>query len=147
MFLATRRRNMAYVIGDVVFTGDTLFMPDYGTARADFPGGDARQLYRSIRRLLSLPDETRLFLCHDYKAPGRDAFAWETTVGAERTKNVHVHEGVGEEDFVAMRKRRDATLNMPSLIIPSVQINMRAGQLPPAEDNGVTYLKVPVNLL
>jgi glyoxylase-like metal-dependent hydrolase (beta-lactamase superfamily II) len=135
------------VIGDVVFTGDTLFMPDYGTARADFPGGDARQLYRSIRRLLSLPDETRLFLCHDYKAPGRDAFAWETTVGAERRTNVHVHEGVSEEDFVAMRKRRDATLDMPRLIIPSVQINMRAGQLPPAEDNGVTYLKVPVNLL
>jgi glyoxylase-like metal-dependent hydrolase (beta-lactamase superfamily II) len=138
---------MAYVIGDVVFTGDTLFMPDYGTARADFPGGDARQLYRSIRRLLSLPDETRLFLCHDYKAPGRNAFAWETTVGAERRTNVHVHEGVSEEDFVAMRKRRDATLDMPRLIIPSVQINMRAGQLPPAEDNGVTYLKVPVNLL
>ena len=122
-------------------------MPDYGTARADFPGGDARQLYRSIRRLLSLPDETRLFLCHDYKAPGRDAFAWETTVGAERRTNVHVHEGVSEEDFVAMRKRRDATLDMPRLIIPSVQINMRAGQLPPAEENGVTYLKVPVNLL
>ncbi|MFZ3326115.1 MAG: MBL fold metallo-hydrolase, partial [Methylocella sp.] len=139
--------DMAYVIGDVVFTGDTLFMPDYGTARADFPGGDARQLYRSIRRLLSLPDETRLFLCHDYKAPGRNAFAWETTVGAERRTNVHVHEGVSEEDFVAMRKRRDATLDMPRLIIPSVQINMRAGQLPPAEDNGVTYLKVPVNLL
>ena len=139
--------DMAYVIGDVVFTGDTLFMPDYGTARADFPGGDARQLYRSIRRLLSLPDGTRLFLCHDYKALGRDAFAWETTVGAERTKNVHVHEGVSEEDFVAMRKQRDATLQMPKLIIPSVQINMRAGQLPPAEDNGVTYLKVPVNLL
>ncbi|MGA7385191.1 MAG: MBL fold metallo-hydrolase [Methylocella sp.] len=139
--------DMAYVIGGVVFTGDTLFMPDYGTARADFPGGDARQLYRSIRRLLSLPDETRLFLCHDYRAPGRDAFAWETTVGAERTGNVHVHDGVSEEDFVTMRKRRDATLNMPTLIIPSVQINMRAGQLPPAEDNGVTYLKVPVNLL
>jgi glyoxylase-like metal-dependent hydrolase (beta-lactamase superfamily II) len=139
--------DMAYVIGDVVFTGDTLFMPDYGTARADFPGGDARQLYQSIRRLLSLPDETRLFLCHDYKAPGRNAFAWETTVGAERRTNVHVHEGVSEEDFVAMRKRRDATLDMPRLIIPSVQINMRAGQLPPAEDNGVTYLKVPVNLL
>jgi glyoxylase-like metal-dependent hydrolase (beta-lactamase superfamily II) len=139
--------DMAYVIGDVVFTGDTLFMPDYGTARADFPGGDARQLYRSIRRLLSLPDETRLFLCHDYKAPGRDAFVWETTVRAERTKNFHVNDGVSEEYFVAMRKRRDATLQMPKLIIPSVQINMRAGQLPPAEDNGVTYLKVPVNLL
>src|SRR5580700_10241441 len=138
---------MTYVIGDAAFVGDTLFMPDYGTARADFPGGDARQLYRSARRVLSLPDETRFFLCHDYKAPGRDAFVWETTVRAERTKNVHVHEGVSEEDFVAMRKRRDATLQMPKLIIPSVQINMRAGQLPPAEDNGVTYLKVPVNLL
>ena len=138
--------DMAYVIGDVVFTGDTLFMPDYGTARADFPGGDAATLPIDPSSAISTY-ETRLFLCHDYKAPGRDAFAWETTVGAERRTNVHVHEGVSEEDFVAMRKRRDATLDMPRLIIPSVQINMRAGQLPPAEDNGVTYLKVPVNLL
>ena len=106
--------DLAYVIGDAVFTGDTLFMPDFGTARADFPGGDSRQLYRSIRRLLSLPDETRLFLCHDYKAPGRDAYVWETTVGAERAGNVHVHEGVGEDAFVAMRNARDATLSMPS---------------------------------
>ena len=133
--------DMAYVIGDVVFTGDTLFMPDYGTARADFPGGDARQLYRSIRRLLSMPDETKLFLCHDYKAPGRDAFVWETTVGAERTRNVQVHEGVSQDDFVAMRRQRDATLPLPKLMLPSVQVNMRAGHLPPAEDNGVTYLE------
>ncbi|MGH7881013.1 MAG: MBL fold metallo-hydrolase, partial [Candidatus Binataceae bacterium] len=137
--------DMAYVIGGVVFTGDTLFMPDYGTARADFPGGDARQLYRSIRRLLSLPDATKLFLCHDYKAPGRDAFVWETTVGAERTKNVHVHDGVSEEDFVAMRKQRDATLPLPKLIVPSVQVNMRGGHLPPPEGNGKRYLKLPLD--
>jgi glyoxylase-like metal-dependent hydrolase (beta-lactamase superfamily II) len=136
---------MAYVVGDVVFTGDTLFMPDFGTARTDFPGGDARQLYRSIRRLLSLPDETRLFLCHDYKAPGRDAFVWETTVGAERTRNVHVHEGVSEEDFVAMRRQRDATLPLPKLILPSVQVNMRGGHLPPPEGNGKRYLKLPLD--
>jgi glyoxylase-like metal-dependent hydrolase (beta-lactamase superfamily II) len=121
-------------------------MPDYGTARADFPGGDARQLYRSIRRLLSLPDETRLYLCHDYKAPGRDAFVWETTVGAERTGNVHVHEGISEDDFFEMRTKRDATLATPTLILPSVQVNMRAGHLPPAEANGTRYLKLPLNL-
>jgi glyoxylase-like metal-dependent hydrolase (beta-lactamase superfamily II) len=138
--------DMAYVIGGAVFTGDTLFMPDYGTARADFPGGDARQLYRSIRRLLSLPDETRLYLCHDYKAPGRDAFVWETTVGAERTGNVHVHEGISEDDFFEMRTKRDATLATPTLILPSVQVNMRAGHLPPAEANGTRYLKLPLNL-
>jgi glyoxylase-like metal-dependent hydrolase (beta-lactamase superfamily II) len=138
--------DLAYVIGDAVFTGDTLFMPDYGTARADFPGGDARQLYHSIRRLLSLPETTRLFLCHDYKAPGRDSFVWETTVGAERAGNVHVHDGVSEEDFVAMRSARDATLGMPRLILPSVQVNMRAGHLPPPEDNGTRYLKLPLNL-
>ncbi|OYV40875.1 MAG: MBL fold metallo-hydrolase [Acidocella sp. 20-61-6] len=138
--------DLAYVIGDAVFTGDTLFMPDYGTARADFPGGDARQLYRSIRRLLSLPETTRLFLCHDYKAPGRDSFVWETTVGAERASNVHVHDGIGEEEFVAMRSARDATLGMPRLILPSVQVNMRAGHLPPPEDNGTRYLKLPLNL-
>jgi len=139
--------DMAYVIGDVVFTGDTLFMPDYGTARADFPGGDAHQLYHSIRRLLQLPGETRLFLCHDYKADGRDEYAWETTVGAERAGNIHVHEGVNEDEFVTMRTRRDATLAMPKLILPSVQVNMRGGRLPEAEDNGTRYLKLPLNVL
>jgi glyoxylase-like metal-dependent hydrolase (beta-lactamase superfamily II) len=139
--------DMAYVVGDAVFTGDTLFMPDYGTARADFPGGDARQLYRSIRRLMSLPSETRLFLCHDYKAAGRDSYVWETTVGAQRTGNVHVHEGVGEDEFVAMRTQRDATLSMPKLILPSVQVNMRGGRLPEPEDNGTRYLKIPLNTI
>jgi glyoxylase-like metal-dependent hydrolase (beta-lactamase superfamily II) len=140
--------DMAYVIGDAVFVGDTMFMPDYGTARADFPGGDAHQLYRSIRRLMKLPDETRAFLCHDYKAlPNRQEFAWETTIGAERTGNVHVHEGVSEEDFVAMRTARDRTLEMPQLILPSVQINMRAGNLPEPEANGTRYLKLPLNKL
>jgi glyoxylase-like metal-dependent hydrolase (beta-lactamase superfamily II) len=137
--------DMAYVIGDAVFCGDTLFMPDYGTARADFPGGDARQLYRSIRRLLGLPAEARVFLCHDYKAPGRDAFAWETTIGAQKTGNVHVHEGVTEDAFVAMRTARDATLSMPKLILPAVQVNMRGGELPPPEDNGTRYLKIPLD--
>ena len=139
--------DLAYVIGDAVFTGDTLFMPDYGTARADFPGGDSRQLFRSIRRLLSLPAEARLFLCHDYKAVGRDKFVWETTVGAERTGNVHVHEGVGEDDFVAMRDARDATLGMPRLILPSIQVNMRGGNLPAPEANGRRYLKIPLDAL
>lgn len=140
--------DMAYVVGDAAFVGDTMFMPDYGTARADFPGGDARQLYRSIRRLMRLPDETRVFLCHDYKAlPNRKQFVWETTIGAERTGNVHVHEGVSEEDFVKMREARDATLEMPRLILPSVQVNMRAGHLPEPEDNGTRYLKVPLNRL
>lgn len=138
---------MAYVIGDAVFPGDTLFMPDYGTARCDFPGGDAAQLYRSIHRLLALPEAARLFLCHDYKAPGRDAFAWETTIGAQRTGNVHVREGVTEAAFVAMREARDATLSMPKLILPSVQVNMRGGHLPEPEDNGVRYLKLPVDAL
>ena len=138
---------LAYVIGDAVFPGDTLFMPDYGTARCDFPGGDARQLYRSIQRLMKLPDKARMFLCHDYKAPGRDHYAWETTVGAERTGNVHVREGVSEDDFYTMRTERDATLAMPRLILPSVQVNMRGGQLPPTEDNGVQYLKIPLNVL
>lgn len=139
--------DMAYVIGDAVFVGDTMFMPDYGTARADFPGGDARQLYHSIRRLLSLPRETRLFMCHDYKAPGRDEYAWETTVGAERDGNVHVHDGVSEEEFVTMRTARDKTLAMPTLIMPSVQLNIRGGRLPDPEDNGVSYIKIPVNVL
>lgn len=138
---------LAYVIGDAVFVGDTLFMPDYGTARADFPGGDARTLYRSIRRLMQLPSEARVFLCHDYKAPNRDGFVWETTIGAERTANVHVHEGVAEDDFVAMREARDATLGMPRLILPSIQVNMRAGHLPEPDTNGVRYLKLPVDLL
>jgi glyoxylase-like metal-dependent hydrolase (beta-lactamase superfamily II) len=138
---------LAYVIGDAVFVGDTLFMPDYGTARADFPGGDARTLYRSIRRLMSLPDETRVFLCHDYKAAGRDTFVWETTIGAERTANVHAHEGVTEQDFVTMREARDATLGMPRLILPSIQVNMRAGHLPEPDSNGVRYLRLPVDLL
>lgn len=138
--------DIAFVIGDSAFIGDTLFMPDYGTARADFPGGDARQLYRSIRRLLTLPDETKLFLCHDYKAPGRDEYAWETTVAAQRAGNVHVHDGVSEDEFVKMRSARDKTLDMPRLILPSVQINMRAGHLPPPEDNGISYLKLPLNV-
>lgn len=139
--------DLAYVIGDAVFTGDTLFMPDYGTARADFPGGDARQLFRSIRRLMALPRETRAFLCHDYKAPGRDSFVWETTIGQQRDSNVHVHEGVGEDEFVEMRTRRDATLSMPRLILPSIQVNMRGGHLPPPEDNGTRYLKLPLDAL
>ena len=139
--------DLAYVVGDAVFAGDTLFMPDYGTARADFPGGDARQLFRSIRRLLSLPPEARLFLCHDYKATGRDAFAWETTVGVQRTANVHVHQGVDEEDFVAMRTERDRTLGMPKLILPSIQVNMRAGHLPEPDDNGTRYLRMPLDAL
>jgi glyoxylase-like metal-dependent hydrolase (beta-lactamase superfamily II) len=138
---------MTYVIGDAAFVGDTLFMPDYGTARCDFPGGSARALYRSIRRILELPPQTRLFLCHDYKAPGRDHYAWETTVEAERTGNVHVREGVTEDEFVAMREARDRTLGMPKLIIPSIQVNMRAGRMPPAEDNGTVYLKVPLDVL
>ena len=136
---------MTYVIGDAAFVGDTLFMPDFGTARCDFPGGDAAQLYRSIRRIFALPDETRLFLCHDYKAPGRDHYAWETTVGAARRGNIHVNEGVDEASFVAMRSARDATLSMPRLILPSIQVNMRAGTLPPAEDNGIRYLKLPID--
>ena len=139
--------DMAYVIGDAAFVGDTLFMPDYGTARADFPGGDARTLFRSIRRLLTLPAATRVFLCHDYKAPGRDVFAHETTIGAERAGNVHVHDGVAADDFVAMREARDRTLGMPRLILPSIQVNIRAGQLPPPEANGTRYLKLPLNLL
>ena len=137
---------VSYKIGDAVFVGDTMFMPDFGTARADFPGGDAHALYRSIQRVLSLPAETRLFMCHDYKAPGRDQYAWETTVGEERARNVHVHEGVSEDEFVKMRQTRDATLAAPLLLLPSIQVNIRAGKFPPAEANGVRYLKVPVKL-
>lgn len=139
--------DVAFVIGDAVFVGDTIFMPDYGTARADFPGGDARQLYRSIRRLLALPRETRLYLCHDYMAPGREHYAWETTVGAERDANVHVHDGIGEDDFVAMRTARDRTLGMPKLLMPSIQINMRGGHLPAPESNGTRYLKIPLDAI
>ncbi|MCW3846011.1 MBL fold metallo-hydrolase [Sphingomonas sp. LB-2] len=139
--------DLAYVIGDAVFVGDTLFMPDYGTARADFPGGDAATLYRSIRRLLELPRDARLFLCHDYEAPGRETYAWETTVGAERDANVHVHDGVSEAEFVAMRAARDRTLGMPRLILPSIQVNMRGGHFPEPEANGVRYLKIPIDAL
>lgn len=135
---------ISFKIGDAVFVGDTLFMPDYGTARADFPGGNANTLYKSIQKLLALPAETRLFMCHDYKAPGRDTYAWETTVGEERAKNVHVGAGVSEEAFVSMRTARDATLAAPVLLLPSIQINMRAGRFPPAEQNGVRYLTIPV---
>lgn len=135
---------VAYRIGDAVFVGDTLFMPDVGTARCDFPGGDAKTLYASTRKLLSLPPQTRLFMCHDYP-PNHRAVRFETTVAEQRAHNIHVHDGVSEEAFVAMRTQRDVTLEMPVLILPSVQINIRAGQLPPAEDNGTTYLKIPVN--
>ena len=138
--------DVSYRIGDAVFVGDTLFMPDYGTARADFPGGDACQLYRSIRKLLALPRETRLFMCHDYKAPGRDEYAWETTVGEERDHSVHIRDGVSEEEFVAMRQARDAGLAAPRLLLPSIQVNIRGGRFPPAEANGVRYLRIPVKL-
>jgi glyoxylase-like metal-dependent hydrolase (beta-lactamase superfamily II) len=134
-----------YVIGDAAFVGDTLFMPDFGTARADFPGGDARTLYRSIRRILDLPPETRLFVGHDYKAPGREDFAWETTVEIERAHNVHVRDGVSEQSFVRLREARDATLAPPRLLYPSIQMNMRAGQLPPPDEHGQRYLRIPVN--
>jgi len=138
--------DISYKIGDAVFVGDTLFMPDFGTARADFPGGDAHELFHSIRKLLALPPETRLFMCHDYKAPGRDTYAWETTVKEQRENNVHVKEGVSEEAFVALRTARDAKLAAPRLLLPSIQVNIRAGRFPPAEDNGVHYLTIPVKL-
>ncbi len=138
--------DLTYRIGGVAFIGDTLFMPDYGTARADFPGGDARQLYRSIRRLLSLPDETRPFLCHDYKAPGREEYCWETTVGEQRRASIHVHDGVSEDDFVTMREARDATLAVPKLLLPSIQVNIRAGRFPKANENGVRFLRIPVRI-
>ncbi len=137
--------DMAFIIGDAAFVGDTMFMPDFGTARTDFPGGDAGRLFRSIRRILELPRETRIFLCHDYKAPGRDEYAWETTVGRQRDENVHVKDGTTEEGFVAMRTKRDSTLAMPKLILPSVQVNIRGGRLPEPEENGVSYIKIPVN--
>lgn len=137
---------MVHIMGDAAFVGDTLFMPDGGTARADFPGGDARILYRSIRRVLDLPGETRLFMCHDYQPDGRE-LEYETTVAAERQNNIHVHDGISEDDFVRMREARDATLGMPRLILPSLQVNMRAGHLPSAEDNGTVYLKLPINAL
>lgn len=135
---------MSYLIGDALFVGDTLFMPDYGTARCDFPGGDARTLYQSIQRLLALPPETRMFLCHDYLPNGRE-LTYQTTVEAQRRSNIHVHTGISEEEFVTMRTAKDQTLSMPTLILPSVQINMRAGQLPPAEANGTRYLKIPLD--
>lgn len=137
---------MGYRAGDCVFVGDTLFMPDYGTARCDFPGGDARTLYRSIRRILALPPETRLFLCHDY-GPGGRPFRWETTVAAERADNIHVRDGISEDEFVAMRRERDRTLKMPRLMFPSIEVNMRAGHFPRPESNGVSYLKLPLNVL
>ena len=136
---------LTYVIGDAAFVGDTLFMPDFGTARCDFPGGSAEDLFDSVQKILALPDETRIFVGHDYKAAGRDHYAWETTVGDQKALNIHVGAGKSREDFVSMRTARDATLNMPKLIIPSLQVNMRAGHMPPAEDNGAVYLKVPVN--
>ncbi|MEM7211083.1 MAG: MBL fold metallo-hydrolase [Pseudomonadota bacterium] len=138
---------VTYVIGDAAFVGDTLFMPDFGTARCDFPGGSARQLWQSIQKILSLPDETRIFTCHDYKAPGRDEFAWESTVGEQKARNKHVGGEASEDSFVEMRETRDAQLSLPKLIIPSIQVNMRAGKMPPPEDDGNVYLKVPVNRL
>ena len=138
---------LTFVIGDAAFVGDTLFMPDFGTARADFPGGDAAILYRSIQRILALPDDTRLFLCHDYKAPGRDQYQWETTVKEQRTSNIHIHEGITEQEFVEFRTQRDGKLGMPKLILPSIQVNIRAGEMPPADEHGVVFLKIPVNVL
>ena len=138
---------MTLVVGDAAFVGDALFMPDYGSARADFPGGDARTLYRSTRRILDLPENTRLFTCHDYKAAGREHFAWESTVKDQRRSNIHVRDGISEDAFVAMRTARDKTLGMPHLILPSIQVNIRAGALPAAEDNGVAYLRLPLNAL
>jgi glyoxylase-like metal-dependent hydrolase (beta-lactamase superfamily II) len=137
---------IVYKIADALFVGDTLFMPDYGTARADFPGGSARELYRSIKRLLALPSETRLFMCHDYKAPGRDYYAWETTVGEERAQNPHIHDGISEDEFVAMREARDAKLSAPTLLLPSIQVNIRAGEFPQPDANGVSYIKIPIIL-
>ncbi len=139
--------DLAYLIGDALFVGDTLFLPDVGTARCDFPGGDSATLYRSVQKLLALPDETRLFVCHDYPPEGRAKHMAETTVGEQRRHNIHVHDGMSESEFVAMRDERDATLQMPRLILPSIQVNIRAGQMPPAEDNGTVYLKLPIDRL
>ncbi len=136
---------VTYLVEGAAFVGDTIFMPDYGSARTDFPGGDAATLYGSIRKLFDLPPETRMFLCHDYKAPGRDHFAWETTVAAQRESNIHLHDGIDEAAFVELRETRDKTLQMPALILPSVQVNLRAGRFPPLEDNGIAYLKIPLN--
>jgi len=136
---------LTYVIGDAAFVGDTIFMPDFGTARCDFPGGSSETLYNSVQRILELPDETRIFVGHDYKAPGRDEYAWESTVGEQKTKNIHIGSGKSQDEFTQMRDERDATLAMPKLIIPSLQVNMRAGQMPPEDDNGDVFLKVPVN--
>jgi glyoxylase-like metal-dependent hydrolase (beta-lactamase superfamily II) len=138
---------LTYVIGDAAFVGDTMFMPDFGTARCDFPGGSSEVLFNSIQKILALPDATRIFVCHDYKAPGRDDYAWETTVAAQKAGNIHVGAGKNREDFVKMRDARDAQLAMPKLIIPSLQVNMRAGQMPPADEKGDVFLKVPVNKL
>ncbi|WP_444946508.1 MBL fold metallo-hydrolase [Microbulbifer sp. VTAC004] len=139
--------DMVWLIGDALFVGDTLFMPDVGSARCDFPGGDATQLYQSARKILSLPEETRMFMCHDYPPKGKRDYQFETSVGIQRRENIHLRDGVSEEEFVEIRKKRDASLNMPKLIIPSVQVNIRAGQMPPAESNGTVYLKVPLNQL
>ena len=136
---------VTYVIGDTAFVGDTLFMPDFGTARTDFPGGSAVQLYASIQKIFALPDNTRLYMCHDYKAPGREVYAWETSVAAQRESNMHINDQVSEADFVAMREGRDSELGMPKLLLPSIQVNIRAGQMPDAEDNGIRYLKIPIN--
>ncbi len=136
---------LTYVMGGAAFVGDTLFMPDFGTARCDFPGGSAEVMFDSVQRILALPDATRIFVGHDYKAPGREAFAWETTVGEQKARNIHVGGGRAKDDFVALRQRRDATLAMPRLIVPSLQVNMRAGHMPEPEDNGKSYLKVPIN--
>jgi len=138
---------LTFVAGNCAFIGDTMFMPDFGTARVDFPGGDAVKLYRSIQRILALPDDTRLFMCHDYKPPGREEYAWETTVAEERTDNIHIHAGVTEQEFVDFRSNRDKQLGMPKLILPSIQVNIRAGEMPPADDNGVVYLRLPVDAL
>jgi glyoxylase-like metal-dependent hydrolase (beta-lactamase superfamily II) len=138
---------LTYVVSDAAFVGDTLFMPDFGTARTDFPGGDAAVLYESIQHIFALPTDTRLFMCHDYKAPGRDEYRWETSVALQREKNVHIHAGISKQEFVEFRDSRDAGLGMPKLILPSIQVNIRAGEMPPAEDDGNTYLKIPINSL
>ena len=139
--------SLSYRIGDALFVGDTLFMPDSGTARCDFPGGDAATLYRSIQRILALPDATSIFVCHDYRAPGRADVAWETTVAEQRRRNTHVHEGIAEADYVALRQARDATLPMPRLMLPSVQVNLRAGSMPPPDANGIRYIRIPIDLV